>query len=127
MFYPGSFMFENITKSKILQQISRGLDSDGVKKLSKIYRDVIIAKKEKIVGVEATESWINSERIYASQLLTKLFSYPLMQNELDWKLDNLKFLMNIGIIKHDHYASVGNELAGKVLCITNPISLWIGN
>lgn len=112
LFYPGTFMIENITKSRILQQIVNGLNVEGVKKLGKLYKEVIIAKKEKIVEENVTEPWLNAERVYAAQLLVKLLSHPSMQNEIEWKTECLKLLMNLSIIRHSRYTNVGAELAG---------------
>ncbi|KAF5287040.1 hypothetical protein FQA39_LY16154 [Lamprigera yunnana] len=113
IFYPGSFMFESITKSKNVQKLIRALDKDGIKKLSSLYRDVLIVKKHKVVSPDVTEVWLNSERIYAAQLLTKLLTFSNAQGELEWKIKNLKMLMDVAIFKHK-YANVGMELANNV-------------
>ncbi|KAK4878297.1 hypothetical protein RN001_010803 [Aquatica leii] len=113
IFYPGSFMFENVTKSKNVQKLIRILDKEGVKKLSSLYRDVLITKKEKIVAPNVTEQWLNSERIYSAQLLAKLLTSPLVQDETQWKIKNLKLFIDVGICKHK-YDNVGTELANNV-------------
>ncbi|KAF5294318.1 hypothetical protein FQR65_LT10771 [Abscondita terminalis] len=113
IFYPGSFMFESVTKTKNVQKIVRTLDKEGVKKLSALYRNVLVMKKEKMIGANATEPWLNSERIYSAQLLAKLLGLPLMQNDIKWKVKNLKLLMDVSLLRNK-YTNVGVELAGNV-------------
>lgn len=70
--YPGDLMIEKRTGTKVIQTITGKLSLEGIKKVSKIYRDIIanITPKEK--ANEKTESfWINAERIYAAHLLAR--------------------------------------------------------
>uniref|UniRef100_A0A1Y1L9Z2 Uncharacterized protein n=1 Tax=Photinus pyralis TaxID=7054 RepID=A0A1Y1L9Z2_PHOPY len=112
IFYPGSFMFEHLTKSKNVQKIVRVLDKESVKKLGGLYRDVLVMKKEKVIGEDRTEAWLNSERIYAAQLLTKLLGHPAVQSETGWKVKKFQLLMDVAIL--NKHTNVGIELAGNV-------------
>ncbi|KAK5638318.1 hypothetical protein RI129_012613 [Pyrocoelia pectoralis] len=112
IFHPGSFMFENVTKSKNIQKLVRILDKESVKKLGGLYRDVLIMKREKVCE-NKMESWLNSERIYAAQLLAKLLILPVVQTETSWKVKNLRLLMDVAVLRNK-YTNVGIELANNV-------------
>lgn len=115
LFYPGTFMFEKYTRLKVIQHITMNLNDDGIKKLSKLYKSVVLASKPKVAGEEKTENWINLERVYAAQMMVKLFSYPVVQKEIDWKLENLKFLLDFGLFEETEESSIGVELACKYI------------
>lgn len=70
--YPGDLMIEKRTGTKIIQMLTGNLNVDGIKKVSKIYRDIIentIPKEKPNVKTELI--WTNVERIYAAHLLTR--------------------------------------------------------
>ncbi|KAG8225834.1 hypothetical protein J437_LFUL004763 [Ladona fulva] len=127
LFHPGSFTFEKNTGLKVVQPITTSLIPTGVKKLSKVYREVVSGKmesegenevrKRKMKDFKAIP-WKNKERIYAAQLLARLIGTPCMANENEWKLNQVKFLLHWGIYsKHfghsnsDETGFVGVELA----------------
>lgn len=62
---PGNMMIEKITGTKVIQMITNNLNADGVRKLSKLYREIAVNTKFK-----EKEYWINAERSYAAQLLS---------------------------------------------------------
>lgn len=68
--YPGDLMVEKITSTKVIQLITGNLNSDGVKKLANLYRDIAANTKFKEKANSVMEPWTNSERIYAVQLLS---------------------------------------------------------
>lgn len=112
LFYPGIFIFEKVTRTKIVQQITASLNAEGVKSLAALYCDVATAQKQKVAGNNQTENWINADRVYATQLVVKLMGHSSVQKENEWRLDQLKFLLKLGLFKEDDI-SVGTELAGK--------------
>ena len=69
--YPGDLMIEKLTGSKVIQLITASLKAEGVKKLSKVYREIVEYPKAKEKCNEHKEPWTNAERIYTAQLLTK--------------------------------------------------------
>lgn len=69
--YPGDLMIEKLTGLKIIQLITATLDADGIKKLAKIYKEIIDNSKPKGSNSDNEQTWTNVERIYAVQLLTK--------------------------------------------------------
>lgn len=112
LFDPGTFVFEKVTKSKIVQQITSTLDVEGVKNLGSVYRSVTEGS-EKINTENESETWLNNDRLYSAHLLIKLLSLPTMKGENDWKAEQLEFLLRISLFRNAETANVGRELAGK--------------
>lgn len=108
---PGTLIFEKITRSKLIQHITMSLNEEGIKKLSKIYKEIVIANKPRDINDE-NEHWINLDRTYAAQMLVKLIGNPVVQKESEWRLEQAKFLLNLGFFKTDADSNVGIELAG---------------
>lgn len=70
--YPGDLMIEKKTGTKVIQIVTGNLSLEGIKKVSKIYRDIIENTMPKEKPNAKTESfWTNAERIYAAHLLTR--------------------------------------------------------
>lgn len=111
LFFPGTFIFEKITKSKIVQHITSSLDDDGVKNLAALYRGVVTGS-ERIDSQD--EHWLNNDRLYAAHLLVKLLNLLVVKEENDWKVEQLCFLVDLGLFKNDSEVNVGSELAGKI-------------
>lgn len=112
LFSPGTFIFEKITKSKIVQHVTSSLDNDGVKNLAVLYTGVIEGTENNDINSNKNEKWINNDRLYATHLLIKLLNHPEVKNENQWKVDRLCFLINLGFFKSDD-TNIGCELAGK--------------
>ncbi|XP_066153812.1 myb-binding protein 1A [Euwallacea fornicatus] len=110
IFDPGTFVFEKVTKSKIVQQITLTLDAEGVKHLGSIYQGVTEGT-EAINSENNTEAWLNNDRLYSAHLLIKLLSLPTMKEENEWKIETLKFLLNVSLIRDERKNNVGRELA----------------
>ncbi|XP_018562752.1 myb-binding protein 1A-like protein [Anoplophora glabripennis] len=114
LFYPGTFIFEKITRSKVIQQITYSLDNGGVKMLATLYEGVIKGT-EKIDSEDArNENWLNNDRLYAAHLLIKLLSHASMKDENEWKTEKLGFLMHLGLFRMDNGANIGSELAASL-------------
>ncbi|XP_017879918.1 myb-binding protein 1A-like protein [Ceratina calcarata] len=107
--YPGDLMIEKKTGIKIIQILTGNMNSDGVKKVSNIYRDIIenSTSKEKR-NTKAESFWTNAERIYAAHLLTRLMGHPKMLEDKEWRIDQLKFLFMYGLCE---MPNVGIDLA----------------
>lgn len=113
LFYPGTFIFEKVTKSKLIQNITGCLKNEGVRKLGTIYREVVLATKDKVMNENTSERWWNMDRVYASHLLVKLINHPAIQEDKEWKIEQLLFLMQLGLLTHD-FENVGIELADSL-------------
>ncbi|XP_015606625.1 DNA polymerase V [Cephus cinctus] len=107
LFYPGDLMIEKITSTKIIQMITANLNTEGVKKLSKLYRDIAVNAKPK-ENSAGMEHWTNAERAYAAQMLTRLLGHSVMSSDHDWRLEQLQFLFSIGLCESPN---IGTELA----------------
>ncbi|XP_018398314.1 PREDICTED: uncharacterized protein LOC108776257 [Cyphomyrmex costatus] len=106
--HPGDLMIEKKTGIKVIQVIMGNLRIDGIKKLSKFYREIIENKTTKEREGTKTEFWTNAERSYVAQLLTKLMGRPETFLDEDWRLEQLIFLFNYGFCE---VSDVGIELA----------------
>ncbi|XP_076256235.1 MYB binding protein 1a [Rhynchophorus ferrugineus] len=112
LFDAGTFIFEKVTKSKVIQQIISTLDPEGVKNLATVYRNVIDGS-ERINSENDSEKWINNDRLYCVHLLIKLLNLPCMKEDNQWKVDQLHFLLELAFLK-EKSASVGRELAESI-------------
>ncbi|CAL7951593.1 unnamed protein product [Xylocopa violacea] len=109
--YPGDLMIEKRTGTKIIQMLTGNLSLDGIKKVSKVYRDIIAnnISKEK-ANSKAESVWTNAERIYAAHLLTRLMGHPKTLVDKEWRVDQLKFLFAYGL---GEMTNVGVDLASQ--------------
>ncbi|OAD61876.1 Myb-binding protein 1A [Eufriesea mexicana] len=107
--YPGDLMIEKKTGIKVIQMLTGNLNLDGIKKVSKIYRDIIenTIPRNKL-NTKAESFWTNAERIYAAHLLTRLMGHPKTLVDKEWRLDQLKFLFTYGLCE---MPNVGVDLA----------------
>ncbi|KAK9872008.1 hypothetical protein WA026_015254 [Henosepilachna vigintioctopunctata] len=110
LFSPGTFIFEKITKSKLVQQIAGTLKNEGIKKLANLYKEVIMLENKEF-NAETTEIFQNNDRLYAAHLLVKLMGHSEMRAENEWKEEQLKFLMHLGLTKQP---KIGVELASSL-------------
>ncbi|XP_029041713.1 myb-binding protein 1A-like protein [Osmia bicornis bicornis] len=107
--YPGNLMIEKKTGTKIVQAVTGNLNLEGIKKVSKIYRNIIentISKEKSNIKTESF--WTNAERMYAAHLLTRLMGHYKMVVDQEWRLDQLKFLFVYGFCE---ISNVGVDLA----------------
>ncbi|CAK9816347.1 Myb-binding protein 1A [Anthophora quadrimaculata] len=109
--HPGDLMIEKKIGIKIIQTLTGQFNLDGIKKVSKIYRDIIANTISKEKSNVKTESfWTNAERIYAAHLLTRLMGCPKTLMDREWRLDQLKFLFVYGLCE---MPNVGIDLASQ--------------
>ncbi|XP_003704944.2 MYB binding protein 1a [Megachile rotundata] len=109
--YPGDLMIEKKTGTKVVQTVTSNLSLEGIKKVSKIYRNIIENTLPKEKSNIKTESfWTNAERIYAAHLLTRLMGHYKTVVDQEWRLDQLKFLFVYGLCE---MPNVGVELASQ--------------
>ncbi|XP_046980290.1 myb-binding protein 1A isoform X1 [Schistocerca americana] len=110
LFYPGDLFFEKHSGTKTVQLISKQLNTEGVKKLAKMYRHILNGSSSRKTGPNEADqqSWTGWERLYAAQLMTRLMGHQAVQEEMDWKVKQLQFFINIGLF---HKSSSENEIA----------------
>ncbi|CAH1163207.1 unnamed protein product [Phaedon cochleariae] len=114
LFSPGTFIFEKITRSKIVQLITQSLDAVGVKDLAIVYKSVVEGEDRVDNKYSLNENWLNNDKLYAAHLLIKLLNHVAVKDQNDWKVQQLIFLMNLGLLKNDTGRQVGIELAASL-------------
>lgn len=107
--HPGDLMIEKTTGTKILQMITSNLTTKTVKKLSKIYHEIASNSVKRVIN-DRELSWLNAERLYAAQLLSKLLGHSAVNSEHAWRLDQLKYLFDSGFCES---SNIGVELASQ--------------
>lgn len=112
LFYPGDLFFEKHSGTKTVQLISKQLNTEGVKKLAKIYRHILDGSSSRKSGPNETDQqpWTGWERLYAAQMMTRLMGHRAVQEEMDWKVKQLQFFINIGLF---NMSPSENEMAVK--------------
>ncbi|XP_076236733.1 MYB binding protein 1a [Calliopsis andreniformis] len=96
--YPGDLMIEKKTGTKVIQMITGNLNLEGIKRVSKIYRDIIANTMLKETSNTKAESfWTNTERIYAAHLLSRSMGHSATLMDHEWRLEQLKFLFINGL------------------------------
>ncbi|GLH00982.1 Myb-binding protein 1A [Gryllus bimaculatus] len=98
LFYPGNLMFDKLAGTRIVLELSSRMKAEAIEKVAKAFRDVISAHKPKVKKEGETCSWSKQERIYAAQLYTRFLCLPIMEENIKWKLKQLKFLISFGLI-----------------------------
>ncbi|KAJ8931338.1 hypothetical protein NQ314_015747 [Rhamnusium bicolor] len=121
LFYPGTFIFEKVTRSKIIQQITSTLNKEGVTKLATVYKGVVKGTEKIDSENSLNENWLNNDRLYATHLLIKLLNHTAVKNENDWKVEQLGFLMNLGLLKPENGINIGCELAEDLQVILSQL------
>ncbi|XP_063236209.1 myb-binding protein 1A [Bacillus rossius redtenbacheri] len=104
LFCPGTLMFEKVTGTRIVQILSGELRAEGMKRLAQRYEDVVTCRAKKARGPDGKVApWLNGERVYAAQLLTRLMCSQVVQTETEWKINKLKFLLHLGMFKTENF------------------------
>ncbi|XP_023012779.2 MYB binding protein 1a isoform X1 [Leptinotarsa decemlineata] len=111
---PGTFIFEKITKSKLIQLVTLNLNNKGVKKLAELYRGVIDGTEIIDSQYGHGEDWLNNDKLYAAHLLIKLLNHTAVKEENDWKVEQLSYLMNLGLLRNENGTHIGSELAASL-------------
>ncbi|XP_067636863.1 myb-binding protein 1A [Eurosta solidaginis] len=93
---PGLFSIEKYTSTRVVHQLVNVLGAKGVKKIYKIYHSIFLGTHPKNVE-NASEKWLNFERMNAGYMLQKLISHKAVRQEHDWRQQQLRFLLTCGI------------------------------
>ncbi|XP_014218699.1 myb-binding protein 1A-like protein [Copidosoma floridanum] len=96
--FPGDLMIEKLTGTKVFQILFQKLNANGIEELSDLFREIAANTKFKEKPDCEPEPWRFEERIYAMQIFSvKLMNHSEMMNNHDWRLEQLKFLFNLGL------------------------------
>lgn len=92
-----------IIRCRIILRIIAPLELEAVKKLAKSLRNVI---------KHTEKNYYNTGKLAAAHLLVKLVNHVSVKEEVEWKTDQLRLLMNLALFKNEN-DDIGIELAGK--------------
>ncbi|XP_011211843.2 myb-binding protein 1A [Bactrocera dorsalis] len=93
---PGLFGIEKYTSTRVVHQLINALGTTGVKQLNLLYRDIFLGTKAKNAD-NASETWLNFERMNAGFMLQHLLAHKAVRQEYDWREQQLRFLLTCGI------------------------------
>ncbi|XP_013167683.1 PREDICTED: myb-binding protein 1A-like protein [Papilio xuthus] len=116
LFNPGEINFSEVTGTSIIKSIAADLDSDGVKKIAKLLKNVLMNTSKKTIKEDVERNWYNNERVKAAELLSFLVSHDAIKDDTEFKITNMKLLMCFGFFKigGDETVAVSGELAGSI-------------
>lgn len=111
---PGEMNFTEITGTSIVKAIIADLDKDGVKKMAKLFKGVLLNTSKKPIKEGLERNWYNNERVKAAELLSYLVSHETMKDDTEFRLIYMKILMCFGFFKigGDENVPVSSDLSG---------------
>lgn len=115
LFNPGEMNFTEITGTTVVKSIIADLDKDGVKKMAKLFRGVLLNTSKKFIKEDVERNWYNNERVKAAELISYLVSHEAAKDDTEFKLTYMKLLMCFGFFKvgGDDTVAVSSELSGN--------------
>lgn len=114
LFNPGEINFTEITGTAIVKSTIADLNRDGVRKLAKMLKGVLLNTTKKVIKEEVERNWYNNERVKAAELLSYLVSHETVKDDTDFKLNYMKLLMCFGFFKisGDENVAISTDLSG---------------
>ncbi|KAK3907265.1 Myb-binding protein 1A [Frankliniella fusca] len=109
LFDSGNLQYEKQTGTHIAILLENKLTKKGVVKLAKQFKEVVDGTSQSNGKV-----WTNKDRKFAAQQLTRLIGHQACNNEIEWKVEQLLFLLHRGIFRQDSSSTIGVELAGTL-------------
>ncbi|XP_068623401.1 uncharacterized protein Mybbp1A [Battus philenor] len=116
LFTPGEINFSEITGTSIIRSIASDLEVEGVKKIAKLLKNVLINSSKKIIKENVERNWYNNERVKAAEFLSFLVSHEAVKDDTDFKTTYMKLLMCFGFFKisGDENVAVSGELSAAI-------------
>lgn len=115
LFENGTIIFEKITYSKLIQHITLTLDSVGIRKLVKLYKDFVTGQTEITYSDHKKDDIrTNVDKIYIAQLYVKLIGHASIQNNVGWRIKQAKFLVDLSLFRNDEH-NISNSMAGEFM------------
>ncbi|XP_022112489.2 myb-binding protein 1A [Pieris rapae] len=116
LFNPGEINFTDLTGTNIVKLISMDLDKDGVKKMAKLLKKVLLNTSKKTVKEDVERHWFNNERVKAAELISLLVSHEAVKDDTEFKINYMQLLMCFGFFKisGEDNVAVSSELAGSI-------------
>lgn len=115
LFNPGEMNFTEITGTTIVKSVIAELDKDGVKKMSRLLKGVLLNTSKKVIKEDVERNWYNNERVKAAELLSYLVSHESVKDDTEFKLTYMKLLLCFGFFKvgGDETVAISSELSSK--------------
>ncbi|XP_053617406.1 myb-binding protein 1A [Plodia interpunctella] len=116
LFNPGEINFPEVTGTSIIKSIISDLEKDGVKKMAKLFKGVLLNTTKKFVKVDVERNWYNNERVRAAELLSHLVCHEAVKDDTDFKLSYMKILMCFGFFKigGDKNVAISVDLSASI-------------
>ncbi|XP_045503386.1 myb-binding protein 1A-like protein [Colias croceus] len=116
LFNPGEINLTEITGTNIVKLIFTDLDTDGVKKMAKLFKKVLLNTSKKFVKEGVERNWYNNERVKAAEMISYLVSHEAVKDDTEFKISYMQILMCFGFFKisGDDNVAVGSDLAGSI-------------
>ncbi|CAG9791369.1 unnamed protein product [Diatraea saccharalis] len=113
---PGEINFTEITGTSLIKSIIADLDKDGVKKMAKKFKGILLNTTKKYVKEDVERNWYNNERLKAAELISFLVIHEAVKDDTDFKLNYMKLLMCFGFFKigSDESVAISKDLAGAI-------------
>ncbi|CAH0696839.1 unnamed protein product [Spodoptera exigua] len=116
LFTPGEMNFTEISGTTIVKSIISDLKEDGVKKMAKSLKGVILNTSKKVIKEDVERNWYNNERVKAAELISYLVSHEAVKDDTEFKLVYMKLLMCFGFFKvgGEETVAVSTELSASI-------------
>ncbi|XP_021182445.3 myb-binding protein 1A-like protein [Helicoverpa armigera] len=116
LFNPGEMNFTEITGTSVVKALISDLKEDGVKKMAKLLKGVLLNTSKKVLKEDVERNWYNNERVKAAELISHLVSHEAVKDDTELKLTYMKLLMCFGFFKigGDESVAVSIELSGSI-------------
>ena len=89
--------FDMKTGRNTVQQLITVASPEALKFVGNLYRDAVLGKTSSM----SKNEWTSGERVYACQQLAKLANHPAMQEDSDWKVESLCFILAVTLFQLD--------------------------
>ncbi|XP_055614053.1 myb-binding protein 1A [Uranotaenia lowii] len=99
---PSSILIEKHAPNKLIQNLLSTMNAESVKAVAEILKKLILSQDN--------EKVLNSERVHAAQTLQKLLTNRHIQTDSEWRMDTVKFYLNLGLF----YSSDGRKVLKSV-------------
>ncbi|XP_041971652.1 uncharacterized protein LOC121727737 [Aricia agestis] len=113
---PGEINFTEISGSSVIKTLIADLDIEGLKKMSKIFKKILLNTSQKSVKENVERKWYNNERVKAAELLSYIVCHEKVKDDIEFKISNMQLLMCLAFFKTggDDHIAVSSELAGSI-------------
>lgn len=118
--HPGLILIEKYLPQKTVHQLITKLGRDGVAALFDVYKSVFLARLPKDPKDENVQ-WLNIERHHAAQMMQYLLGQKCVQHDLDWRIEQLKFLLTVSLF---NVSSTGEAVKKEQVSAVLTKELW---